>query len=88
MKKSIVVTITVLVLASLSTGCSTTSKTTNTADKLAVLETTFEKNSREIEQAEKVLCHADMSAVLARYKTESARLAYIKLCQYKEGHHG
>ncbi len=86
MKKSILTLIAVLVLASLTSACS--SAQGNTGDKLAMLETNFEKNSRELEQAEKVLCHADMSAVLARYKSQSTRLAYIKLCQYKEGHHG
>lgn len=63
------------ILILLLSGCAS-----NTSEKLAQLETNFEKNSRELALLEKALCNADLNAVLARYKYEQKRLAYIQLC--------
>ena len=69
-----------VVLALLITGCSNSDSTTN-ADKLAAMETNFEKNTRVLIAAEKALCNADMTAIISRYKSENLRLAYIRICR-------
>jgi len=66
---------TIAILILLLSGCAS-----NTSEQLAKVETNFEKNSKELALIEEALCSADINAVLARYKYEPKRLAYLKLC--------
>ncbi len=49
-------------------------------ERLINIESKFEKSSKELALIEKAFCNADINAVLARYKYEPERLAYIKIC--------